>query len=81
MNWTSTKVPMWQIDCENFRKVGTPFELRHVTSEDHKAFVAAFAKENTLITSEQGTTVHFESGLRKGRSVEGAQTIRSAWNS
>lgn len=39
MNWTSTKVPLWQTDCETFRTVGRRFELRDVATTAHEEFV------------------------------------------
>ena len=60
MNWTSTTVPLWQIDCENFRKVGKPFELRDVTTDEHKRFVAAFGSRFHLKVAEKDRIVLFE---------------------
>jgi hypothetical protein len=60
MNWTSTTVPLWQIDCENFRKVGKPFEPRDVTTEEHKRFVAAFGSKFRLKVAQKETTVVFD---------------------
>ena len=60
MNWTTTKVPLWQIDCENFRKVGRPFELRDVTSQEHCQFVELFAARYDLKFSKSETIVVFE---------------------
>ena len=59
MNWTTTKVPLWQIDCENFRKVHQPFELRDVTTAEHKLFVEMFAARYLMQYTERGTTVRF----------------------
>ena len=42
VNWTSTTVPLWQIDCENYRKVGGPFQLKDVTTAEHHQFVKLF---------------------------------------
>ena len=58
MNWTSTKTPMWQIDCENFRRVGS-FELRDVSSPEHLAFVEAFAAQHELSLKRSGEAVLF----------------------
>lgn len=60
VNWTSTKVPMWQIDCESFRKIGRVFELRDVTTPEHRAFVEAFSERFRLKITQSGTTVTFE---------------------
>jgi hypothetical protein len=77
MNWTSTRVPLWQIDCENFYRSGHPIELRDVTTNEHKQFVAAFAQRHQLRIIERGTTVRFErennehsNGFDTGKTVE-----------
>lgn len=57
MNWTSTRVPMWQIDCENFRQVGS-FRLEHVGPE-HMPFVETFAAKHNLRFKVEGSTVRF----------------------
>jgi len=62
MNWTSTNVPLWQSDCENFWRAGGPFEVRGVSSDEHKAFIALFAERHSLNFSQSGTTVSFEAG-------------------
>lgn len=61
MNWTTTKVPLWQIDAENFRQVGRPFEIRDVGPE-HEEFVAHFfARHHITLTMErEGTIVRFK---------------------
>lgn len=59
MNWTSTKVPMWQIDCENYRIVGRPFELRDATKKEHAEFVRAFAEKHGLSWRQDGATFIF----------------------
>jgi hypothetical protein len=59
MNWSSTQVPLWQIDCEEFRKVGRPFELRDVTTPEHEKFVEVFSVRHGLWTEREGTTVRF----------------------
>jgi hypothetical protein len=60
MNWTSTKVPLWQIDCDNFRKVARPFQLKDVTTEGHRLFVELFSIRYDLSCSYEGTTATFE---------------------
>jgi hypothetical protein len=60
MNWTTTKVPLWQIDCENFRKVGRPFELRDVTTTEHWQFVKVFGARYAWNYTKEGSTVRFE---------------------
>jgi len=52
-------VPLWQIDCEEFRKVGRPFELRDVTTPEHEKFVEVFSVRHGLATEREGTTVRF----------------------
>ena len=68
LNHTSATVPMWQIDCDEFRKVGRVFELRDVTSDEHRAFVAAFARRNELRCEWQGATVTFLPKIRISKS-------------
>lgn len=50
---------MWQIDCDEFRKVNRPFELRNVTAREHEHFVAAFAERYGWNTRRDGETVTF----------------------
>lgn len=50
---------MWQIDCETFRKVEHPFELREVTTPEHQGFVEVFAARYDLPWKKEGTTVVF----------------------
>jgi len=59
MNWTSTQVPLWQIDCEEFRKVGHPFELRDVSTPEHEKFIEAFGAKHWLKTARRGLTERF----------------------
>ena len=59
VNWVSTQIPMWQIDCETYRKAGRPFELRDVSSEDHLKFVEFFCSRYALTCEKNGTTVRF----------------------
>jgi hypothetical protein len=63
LNWTSTHVPMWQIDCETYRKTERPFELRDV-GDEHMGFVATFAKQFNLKFTKKGSTVVFEKERR-----------------
>ena len=60
LHWTTTTVPLWQIDCENFRKANCPFELMEVVSEEHRKFVRAFAARYGVRCRCRGTTVVFE---------------------
>jgi hypothetical protein len=48
MNWTSTKVPMWQLDCQNFWRAGSTFEVRDVSTEEDKKFIEIFANSHNL---------------------------------
>lgn len=52
-------MPMWQNDCETFRKVWLDFELRDVTTGEHEAFVKAFSEQHALQVERHGTTVRF----------------------
>jgi hypothetical protein len=49
---------MWQIDCENFRRVGS-FELRDVSKAEHLAFAEAFAAQHRLSMKHNGEAVLF----------------------
>jgi hypothetical protein len=60
MNWTSTTVPLWQIDCDNFRRVGRPFELRDVTTMEHERFVEMFCARYDIECIKDGTIVRFD---------------------
>jgi hypothetical protein len=59
VNWTSTKVPLWETDCLQFWRAGQPFEVRDVTTEDHLLFVARFAEAHELEIRQDGSTVIF----------------------
>lgn len=65
MNWTSTTVPMWQIDCENYRRVWLDFELRDVSTPEQEAFVKAFAEKHGIKTERHGSTVRFLGNPKK----------------
>jgi hypothetical protein len=54
LNWTTTKIPLWQIDCESYRKAGQPFELREVTTPEHEQFVQVFAARYDLQITREG---------------------------
>jgi hypothetical protein len=60
MNWTSTTVPLWQMDCENFRRAGGPFEVRDVHTNEQRLFILAFASEYGLTFAEDGMTFRFD---------------------
>ncbi len=59
LNWTTTKVPCWQTDCEAFRRVGHPFELHDVTTAAHEEFVETFCAHYDCHVMRAGTTVTF----------------------
>jgi hypothetical protein len=59
VNWTTTQVPLWQIDCEAFRKAEREFELRDVSTEEHRQFVLAFCGRYNWKPKQSGTTVLF----------------------
>jgi hypothetical protein len=48
MDRTSTTVPTWQKDCENFAKGRGLFELLNVSTTDHFLFVIEFCKKHDL---------------------------------
>jgi hypothetical protein len=53
-------VPLWQIDCEEYRKVGGTFELRDVATQEHEDFVRLFATRHKLAVTRTGPTVIFK---------------------
>jgi hypothetical protein len=55
MNWTSTRIPLWQSDCEQFRKLRRPFEVRDVGPEND-VFVDAFANRFDFDVDRRGST-------------------------
>lgn len=59
MNWTSTTVPLWQIDLDNFRKVGGPFQLKDVTTDEHRAFIKVFCARYDVKVRMAGNTAIF----------------------
>jgi hypothetical protein len=59
VNWTSTKVPLWETDCLQFWRAGQPFGLRDVTTSEHWQFVERFAKAHSLEVHREGQTVIF----------------------
>ena len=58
MNWTSTRVPMWQSDCQELRKLQRPFQLRDVGLENEK-FIEMFAARFDFEIERVGSTVIF----------------------
>lgn len=59
VNWTSTKVPMWEMDCLQFWRAGQPFELRDVLTEEHLLFVSHFANAHELEVEREGDSILF----------------------
>lgn len=59
VNWTSTTVPLWQIDCESYRKAGGSFQLRDITTQEHRAFVEAFCIRYHHLVQHAETTATF----------------------
>ncbi|HET7712987.1 MAG TPA: hypothetical protein VFK94_00030 [Patescibacteria group bacterium] len=59
MNWTSTRVPLWQTDCQNFWRAGSPFEVRDVTDLKDTEFLENFASSHNLFYTRWGTTIRF----------------------
>ena len=57
MNWISTKLQMWQKDCENLRKLG-PFCLVHVGPE-HNEFIEGFAQKHKIECERSGSKATF----------------------
>lgn len=52
-------MPLWQVDCENFRRTGKPFELRNVTTDEHRDFLEQFAARYELAFELNDTTARF----------------------
>lgn len=57
MNWTSTRTPMWQTDCHEFRKARRPFEVRDVELAEDIEFCSRIAVDFGWEATYQGTTV------------------------
>jgi hypothetical protein len=60
MNWTSTKVPLWQLDCQNYWRAGSPFEIRDVTTDEDRQFIETFAVSHNLSFTRRGDSVVFQ---------------------
>jgi hypothetical protein len=60
VNWTSAKVPMWQMDCQNFWRAGLPFEVRNVSEEEDVRFIETFASSHSLNYVRNGETAYFD---------------------
>ena len=67
MNFTTTKVPLWQIECDNFRRVGSEYELRDMATAEHDQFVQALAARYDLDFTRLGSTVTFAATHRVER--------------
>ena len=59
LNWTSAKVPYWQSDCDAYRKLAKPFELRDVESNTQEAFAILYALQFDFEYKRDGSTVIF----------------------
>lgn len=64
MDRTSTIVPTWRDDCENFAKGHGLFELLNVTTTDQFLFVIEFCKKHDLDYSFAGDTLLFAPGKK-----------------
>ena len=67
VNFTTTKVPLWQIECDNFRRVGSEYELRDLATPEHDQFVQNFAARYDLDFKRDGSTVTFAATHRVER--------------
>lgn len=56
-NWTSTKVPMWEVDLIEFWRTGRPFEVREVSTPDQEEVILRFARSRGLKIERAGTTI------------------------
>ncbi len=71
VNWTSAKVPMWQMDCQNFWRAGLPFEVRNVSEEEDVKFIETFASSHSLNYVRKGETAYFDTpGFASGNELE-----------
>jgi hypothetical protein len=57
---------MWQIDCDNFRKVGGIFQLKDVTTEEHQMFIKLFCARYDYSVKMAGTTAIFSKAETQG---------------
>ena len=60
VNLTSTKVPEWKEDCQRFCHSDKPFELRDVTTPEHKDFVEHLRAAYKLKVARWGRAVRFQ---------------------
>lgn len=65
MNWTTTTVPLWQVDCENFRTTGQAFELRDISTEEHRNFIQIFSARFGLLAKIKGDVALFQGSDKK----------------
>jgi hypothetical protein len=75
LNWTTTTVPLWQVDCENFRKTGQRFELRDVNSDEHRRFIEAFAARYDLKFEMADDTAVFQNTRKKTQQVSQSRSL------
>jgi len=59
MNYTSVKAPFWQSDCDAYRKLNRPFQLRDVKSRTQEAFALVYALHFGFNYDRAGSTVTF----------------------
>jgi hypothetical protein len=76
VNWTTTTVPLWQVDCENYRRTGKPFEIRDVSTHEHREFIEQFAARYDLRVKHGDGVVVFE-GTRKNPGKQTTQILSS----
>jgi hypothetical protein len=62
MNWTTTRVPLWQSDCENFRRALQPFEVRDVVTAEQWQFIEDFATRYELTIRKHGFVAVLDRG-------------------
>jgi hypothetical protein len=61
---TSTRVPSWKLQCEALQNDGLPWQLSHVTTEEHEMFVHAFSARRGVEFVQDGMTVYFAGGIK-----------------
>lgn len=59
MTWTSAKRACWQSDCDAYRKLNKPFQLRDVQGRMHEAFALVYALQFDCKYDRDGSTVTF----------------------
>lgn len=72
LNSTSTTSSRWQADCEIFRRRGKPFELRDVTTSEHRQFVLEFAAQYGLSVAHGDGIARFDAKPNAPHPVEPA---------